>query len=61
MNKTMRTKFKRRRVAMELKQRYANQGARFLKQTSDLEWNLATGPEVEEKVRQLFRSFRRDT
>lgn len=55
-------KFHRRRVAFELKNRYAeNIGGRFLKQTSDLKsWILASDNETEEKIKQLFRSFRRD-
>ncbi|CAJ1936081.1 unnamed protein product [Cylindrotheca closterium] len=52
-------KFKRRQVAMELKNRYAENGVRFLKQTSDFKWSLANEEETEEKVKQLFRSFRR--
>ena len=52
-------KFKRRRVALELKDRYAQRGVRFLKQTGNDEWTLAKDDETEEKVKQLFRSFRR--
>jgi hypothetical protein len=50
---------KRRRIATELSQRLNTNGVRFLKLNQDKEWVESDVATVEDKIAQLFRSFRK--